>query len=146
MVALPAIPLSCFNSRNLVWLAAWHTITTTSQPFKSKQHHDLPPNTVQTKTHNKNWIQIPRKKTGFNVLNGIEKGQGNLADHEDITGDYNKQIGSHGRFVYDKSVEIKEVFGLVEMNYRITRQYKFKEMTFRNTSTKRLYHRMLFYL
>ena len=79
-------------------------------------------------------------------MNGIETSQGNLADHEDITGDYNKQIGSHGRFVYDKSGEIKEVFGLVEMNYRITRQYKFKEMTFRNTSTERLYQRMLFYL
>ena len=28
MVELPAYPFSCFNARNLVWLAAWHTITT----------------------------------------------------------------------------------------------------------------------
>ena len=28
IVGFPAIPFSCFNARNLVWLAAWHTITT----------------------------------------------------------------------------------------------------------------------
>lgn len=33
MVAHPATPFSCFNARNLVWLAAWHTITTSSLPF-----------------------------------------------------------------------------------------------------------------
>lgn len=35
MVAFPAIPFSCFNARNLDWLAPWHTITTT-KPFQIK--------------------------------------------------------------------------------------------------------------
>jgi len=42
MVALPAIPFSCFNARNLVCVAAWHTITTLcfpSNPTKPPENY-----------------------------------------------------------------------------------------------------------
>lgn len=44
IVGVPAIPFSCFKARNLVWLAAWHTITS----FEPRINYAIYPRSTTT--------------------------------------------------------------------------------------------------
>lgn len=59
MVADPSIPFSCFNARNLVCPAAWHTITTCSQPFSLNTNTSI---FQQNNQETKEFRTIPSRK------------------------------------------------------------------------------------
>ena len=70
IVGSPSRPFSCFNARNLVWLAAWHTITTLDPHHTTQSVWSLNVMHTPKKCHNCIWewthqakykIKIPKE-------------------------------------------------------------------------------------
>lgn len=118
MVALPATPFSCFNVLNLVWLAAWHTISTLLFPLSWSQPH-------QKQTPNR-FKETELSKTLKKWEKTFRKWVSKVSDEST-----EEEVGFHEKRKGRKT------------SYRITLQYKFKGTTFRKTSTERLNHNIL---
>lgn len=153
MVAFPAIPFSCFSALNLVWLAAWHTITT----LLSLRNPTTPPQ-IQT-----DQLKTPKGEIFFNFNSMKLENRNKKLNEEKVRFwdqrwelfDTKLQIilrmksleameSRKGSTTRERGREIRN-WEIWKTSYRITLQYKFKGITFRKTSTDKLNQRMLFF-